>query len=209
MEFSIELFPFGEIAGAPVLGVTMLSAPQGDQLVAQALRNQQPGLRALWIKDAPWGDLDLDTALLKFMGDERCGRLPIMAVRDLEAKAWTNLRIHWIADLSRFLGEPCSLHDLDEKFGALGLYPPVREILLRKPPVSNLKPSLLDEVYAHLSPDGVGTVECPHGDFQYRETALKAVVRCAMPWIVRFEDLCTTATSRSETSQSEPESLPI
>ena len=187
MEAEFELFPHGELEGAPVLAVKLNESTTAEQLITQALRNKRPGLRALWLKDAPWGDLDLDTALLKFLGDERTQGLGVVAMRDLDSEHWSQLALYWIADVTKFLGEPCTMLQLEAKIAALRFYPQVREIVLRQPPVTNLKPGLLDEVYAHLNPDGVGSIYCPPGDYEYRQTAMVQATRCATPWVVRFD----------------------
>ena len=187
MEADFELFPYCETQGAPVLAVKINGTITGEQLATQVLRHRRPGLRALWLKDAPWGDLDLDTALLQFLADPRLQGLPVIAIRDLDSGTWSQLDLYWIADITRFLGEPCSMGELQQKIMALQFYPQVREILLRQPPPSNLRSSLLDEIYGHLAPDGPGSIYCPPGDHEYMQTALVQATRCTSPWIVRFD----------------------
>lgn len=188
MESAIELFPYGELEGVPVLAIRATAGTDKDQLITEALRKQRPGIRALWVKSAEWGGVEWDTALLYFLADERL-RSPVVVVRDLEATGWSSIALYWIGDCTTFLAEPTTIKQLSEKLVALDFIPHLSELILRRPPVGNLKPVLLDEIHSSLSVEGVGTIYCPPGDRSYQEAAAMQVSRCATPWMVRFDHL--------------------
>lgn len=174
-----------------MLAVTATLGTDGDQLITEALRKRRPGLHGVWVKDADWGSADWDSAILRYMADDRVGNSVVAAIRDLESEGWSSIELYWVADASNFLKERVSLEQLTEKLLGLDYLPHLTEIILRRPPVANLKPSLLDELHSTLSIEGIGSIYCPPGDLEFRRRALVQISKCATSWIVRMDQLTT------------------
>jgi hypothetical protein len=204
VQSEIEIFPYGELEGCPVLAVIATAGTSHEELITEALRKKRPGLRALWVKDAEWESVPWDTAMLHFMADERLGST-VIAVRNLEAKGWSSIALYWVADCTSFLADPITIKQLSEKLVALDYVPHLAELIVRRIPASNLKPTLLDELHSTLGVDGIGTIYCPPNDYSYMQSALVQVSKCATPWIVRFDHLTREERKRWAATSDTPD----
>lgn len=187
MQTEIDRFPYGEIEGAPVMAIRSNSKPTPDALALEVARNRRPGLAAVWLKSAQWGTPEWDRALLNLIADPSRGRMHVVAMRDIEADDWSSLDIYWLGDLSTFLAERVLARDISERLGRLKYFPVLQELIVRRPPVANLSPAILDEVFSHLDPRGTATIYAPPDDSEYMECALNAITRCATPWMLRVD----------------------
>ena len=187
VEVSIDRFPFGEMEGAPALALQAGSVGDADLLTAVVESNIRPGVSILWIREAPWGEPLWDQSLHRMLSHPKLSHVTVAAVRSIAADRWSNIRIHWVGDVSSLLASKTTSANVVEAIGQLHYFPPLRELIAIRPDLANVRPALLDELQQGLDYEGAGYVYAPPGDTPYMETALHALTRCVSPWALRFD----------------------
>lgn len=156
-----------------------------DEMLHAVVAEMRPGLSCIMLRDVPWGDPSLDYALVSLAGDERFSQQVILAVQPIVAPRWSNLDLHWIADVSVFLREPISQEALMKRLAALTYFPNIRELVAIRPARECVTPSVLDPLYDFLNPAQSGVIYAPDDEPGYLESALQQLTRCSTPWAIR------------------------
>lgn len=187
MEATISRFPCGELEGAPSLELRVSQLSDPDDLTAMVAANIRPGISVVHLREAPWGSAEWDQALHRLLARPAHAHLTLAAVRSVGEERWSNIRIHWIGDVTTLLRERITSSAVAAAIGGLPYFPPLRELVVYRPALDNVRPTVLDELQGGLDYEGGGYIYAPPGDTPYLETALGALTRCASPWALRID----------------------
>lgn len=186
MEASIARFPFGELEGAPALVLDVPESVKRDDLADAVFHHSRPGISVVWVRSAPWGEPEWDQAMHRMLASPQLSHMTITAVRLISEERWSPIRINWVGDVSPLLREPVTSMAVQKVLTDLRYRPELRELLVRRPAIENLKPSILDELHSALDPSGGSFIYGPDAA-DFLDTALIALTRCAAPWAVRID----------------------
>jgi len=183
----IALMPFGSMQGTACLAVPLEPGADPDQVASQlAVEATRPGIQSILITSAPWGDSGIDAVLLRIMADAKLHVLPVIAVMPVDAEHWSGTEITWIGDATCLVREPTNAEVIRGVALTLPYRPRFTEIIVRHPPAENLQPTVLDEIYSILDPEGIAWIHAPGVSDEYRETARNMLSRCSTPWGIRI-----------------------
>jgi len=177
----ITIFPYGDFEGAPVLALDIGTTITPEELIKYVLGGMRTGIQGLWIRDAPWGDHNVDQALMYVMADPRWSTLPVLGVRKVAVEKWLTTEIGWIADCSDLMAAPISLTGIRESLLTMAYRPQIAEIVVRNPSRANVKPAVLDALYEDLAPAGRGWLYTTGDPIE----VMPAILGAATPWCVR------------------------
>lgn len=187
MQSWVDRFPYGELQGAPALAIKVGSIEDTDLLSAVVESQIRPGISVLWVRDAPWGDPLWDQSLHRLLSHPKLGHVTVAAVRSVGSERWSNIRIHWVGDVSSLMSSKTTSANVVQALAQIQYFPPLRELIAIRPALENVRPTLLDELQQGLDYEGAGYIYAPPDDTPYMETALHALTRCASPWALRLD----------------------
>lgn len=133
----ITRIPTGALAGLPSLTLDLAGVPLQDPmvLVQMTLQGLQPGLVAVRLDAAPWGDQDLDAALSYLASDTRTSHLVTWADRPCTESSWPAMPVWVSLDVTPLLqlagGQ--SVQDMVDAVNSLPYLPEPRELVLVLP----------------------------------------------------------------------------
>lgn len=182
MKTDVVAIERGTLQGVAALAIEVSSGDAPRDVLDVVVGSMRPGLQAILLVDAPWGDPSLDAAIGLLLSDERTHHLPIVAERDVRETAWAAPEIWWVGDASGLLAAPVNVSQLVDLLNLVPYHPQLSDVVVRSPDPANLHPSLLDEVFVRLNPNQAWIHEVPP---QSVGDVVATVSRCATPWGVR------------------------
>lgn len=184
MHIDEGLIPAGQMEGMACLELVVHQPVEPADLIARVLREQRPGVQALWIKTAPWGDPTWDHAVLHLLSDERLHELQVMALRDVESEVWAGVSLAWVGDATNMVARQVSTEQIRDAAVALPYRPRLDELVVVDPAESNLTPAVLDELFTLFDPQVAAWVYATD-TVEYLEKVAALLPRCASPWGLR------------------------
>ncbi len=141
----------GRVAAKVPCGGIDWDEPQN--LVEAILRVRAPGLTAVELEDAPWGEPALDRGLLLCAADARCQGVEVIAQRSVSETRWASAPVWWVLDASPLLRVPTESPQLIHAINDLPFLPQPAEVIVENPHFANLSAVVLDEIHTRLDPE--------------------------------------------------------
>lgn len=181
----VGLVPMGLMEGAPCLRITASGEVDRTQLMTAMLGKWRPGTNTIWVDEAPWGEASWDIAIATAMMADRFRQAAFVVRRTITELRWSALNLHWIGDVTPLFADPLTDADVMDVIMRLEYRPALAEIVVVKPSIENVRPSLLDAVYEELNPENTGMLYTNPANAGEGVRATTTATRCHTPWMVR------------------------
>ncbi len=177
--------PWGDHEGRSVLEIDLAEIPLDDQhhLTREVLHRTKAGHGFVRFTRAPWGDQNLNRALLQLLSDERTA-VDVWVCRDVQEAGWANAPLYHVHDCSSLLRREVTVRGIMEMMGSLPYLPRPEEVIVRQPTPVSVNAAVLDEVALRLDARS-GWVYVERG-WDGEIAALREVERATTRWGVRY-----------------------
>src|SRR5690606_20446401 len=176
IETEIGLFPVGQLDGAAALTLDVFEA-SGDEIADEISRVRPKGVQVVWIRQAPWGQQEFDRSLHRAMSRHQA---VFTAMREVGARAWSQLDINWVLDLTNVLREEITAEELFEKlFDPECPRPEIYEAFSIRPHRKNVTDAVLSVLTE------IGAPLTVYADPKFCEMAIPSILRTTQPVLLR------------------------